>query len=339
MSIILTPEDEEELWQESYETTHWSNGWEESYHYPKQLGTGYTIGCTLRDGLDLKLRDYELQENVKWKDIESPVKSTQMLSFFVAGNINTVLHGLTNEVSENAGGNYFASTSGLKETEEWFGGQRYVRVKVMFETDRLFGNLGGAELAQLPPKLRQIIETGTIKPHYRQGVNTPAIQAVLQQILHCPYQDLMKRMYLESRAQDLIVLQFTQFAELNTATAQPFLKPDDIDRIHQARDILICHLDQPPSLLELARQVKLNDCKLKQGFRQIFGTTVFGYFRDYRMERSRQLLQNQEMTISGVAAEIGYASTTSFADAFKRKFGISPKAYQLTHRKGRQLFV
>lgn len=63
-----------------------------------------------------------------------------------------------------------------------------------------------------------------------------------------------------------------------------------VERIHYTKDILIRNSNNPPSLLALARQVGLNDCTLKKGFRQVFGTSAFGYLHDYRMQQVQQLL-------------------------------------------------
>lgn len=86
-------------------------------------------------------------------------------------------------------------------------------------------------------------------------------------------------------------------------------------------------MDDPPSLLALARQVGLNDFKLKRGFRQVFGTTAFGYLHDQRMERARQLLEERRFNVTEVACTVGYANPSHFAAAFKRKFGVNPGAY------------
>jgi AraC family transcriptional regulator, transcriptional activator of the genes for pyochelin and ferripyochelin receptors len=86
-------------------------------------------------------------------------------------------------------------------------------------------------------------------------------------------------------------------------------------------------MDEPPSLLTLARQVGLNDFKLKRGFRQVFGTTVFGYLHEHRMERARQLLEERRLNVTAVACTVGYANPSHFAGAFKRKFGVNPSAY------------
>ena len=84
--------------------------------------------------------------------------------------------------------------------------------------------------------------------------------------------------------------------------------------------------------MELAHEVGLNDYKLKQGFRHLFGKTVFGYLRDYRMEQAQHLLQQSNLTITQVAAQVGYRNPEAFSTAFRRTFAISPKAYPLGQR-------
>ncbi|NJO76953.1 MAG: helix-turn-helix transcriptional regulator, partial [Leptolyngbyaceae cyanobacterium RM1_406_9] len=120
--------------------------------------------------------------------------------------------------------------------------------------------------------------------------------------------------------------------------SKTFLKQDDIERLHHAKEILIAQFNHPPSILSLARQVGLNDFKLKQGFRQVFGNTVFGYLRDYRLEQAHLLLLEGQMNVQQVARALGYTHSGYFAKAFKQKFGVSPKTYQL-NKDQRTLFA
>jgi AraC-like DNA-binding protein len=150
----------------------------------------------------------------------------------------------------------------------------------------------------------------------------------LQQILNCPYQGWTRQFYLESKALELLILWLAHAADSDKTFDLCKLSLDDIDRIHQAKDILTRRLNQPPSLLELARQVGLNDRKLKQGFRQIFGTTVFGYLHNYRMQQAQRLLMAGQMNVKETAQSVGYASQSAFNAAFKKRFGVNPKTVQ-----------
>ncbi|MCU0571178.1 MAG: AraC family transcriptional regulator [Oculatellaceae cyanobacterium Prado106] len=86
-------------------------------------------------------------------------------------------------------------------------------------------------------------------------------------------------------------------------------------------------LQNPLSLAQLARQVGLNECTLKRGFRQVFGTTAFDYLHHYRLEYAKQLLMTGEMTVAQVAQSIGFARNY-FTKAFCQKFGYTPGAYR-----------
>ncbi|NJP21566.1 MAG: helix-turn-helix transcriptional regulator [Hydrococcus sp. CRU_1_1] len=128
---------------------------------------------------------------------------------------------------------------------------------------------------------------------------------------------------------ELISLQFSQFLE-NDSFPEPSssLSLDDVDRVYHAKEILIKNFNNPPSLIELARLVNLNDRKLKQGFRQIFGTTVFGYLHDYRMQQAYQLLSIGRIGVKKAANSVGYNSPTSFNTAFKKSLGSVLKHFR-----------
>ena len=159
------------------------------------------------------------------------------------------------------------------------------------------------------------------------------MQIALYQILHCPYEGSIAQLYTESKALELVALKLAQISKrLQLPQKNIPLQPQDIDCIHNAKDILIDNIESPPSLLELAKKAGTNDYKLKIGFRQVFGTIVFGYLRNQRMERARQLLLERRMNVSEVAQTVGYNSLSRFSTAFKHYFGITPKAYQKSSR-------
>jgi AraC family transcriptional activator of pyochelin receptor len=138
---------------------------------------------------------------------------------------------------------------------------------------------------------------------------------------------LTKQLYLEGKVLELIALRLEDLQDSSPLNTTITIKPEQIDSIYQARDILISNFTNPPTLLGLARLVNLNDCTLKKGFQEIFSTSVFGYLHDYRMERARELLLEKQMNVTQVAEVVGYTARSAFARAFSNKFGVSPSAY------------
>ncbi|MEI2580887.1 AraC family transcriptional regulator [Scytonema sp. PRP1] len=162
---------------------------------------------------------------------------------------------------------------------------------------------------------------------------TAAIRGVAQQIVNCPYQGMTKRIYLQAKVLELMALQLAPILSAQDGLQpSPRLKPETITRIHYAKEILLTRLENPPSLLELAQMIGVSDRTLRYGFRELFGTTVFGYITNKRMQQAEQLLREGKLSVAEVANLVGYAHQGHFATAFKRKFGITPSESLLGKR-------
>ncbi|MEA5618331.1 AraC family transcriptional regulator [Cronbergia sp. UHCC 0137] len=279
-----------------------------TYQYPVKLGNGYSRCINLRTGLDLDITKYQLHDEIitRSSEREHLVEYTFEISGLKAGTYGFFGSGLA------PGGSL--EHSPMLPTA-------WVSVHVQPELFcQWFGYKG-----ELPKNLQPLIRKPDQKYYERYGKTTSAMQMALQQLLGCPYQGNTKRVYLESKVWELMVLQVDQFLESQTVEINSkTLNAEDIERIHYASEILLAQLDQPPSLMELARMVGINDNKLKVGFKQVFETTVFGYLHDCRMERSRQMLAGGKLSVTETAKAVGFANRGYFAASFRRKFGVNP---------------
>ncbi|MDZ7960271.1 MAG: AraC family transcriptional regulator [Aulosira sp. DedQUE10] len=292
----------------------------------------YECWTELRGGLCISIHKQEFIDDLVW--IKDSLNDYQFgLSFFLSGKVRIERHGLTDETDEAVGKYYSECNCDIKETEWWKAGEKYSRIYLKIEPQEFFRSFGEEELEQIPISLRQALIGDKVQPCYYQGKITRQMRRVLREILQCPYQGLIKRMYLETKAVELITLHFQQFQEQDVHDHSLSAKNlSDIEKIYQAKEILLSNLENPPSLIELARQVGLNDFKLKCGFRQVFGTSAFKYLHDYRLEKAKQLLVSGEMNVAEVAFRVGFDSRSYFALAFRKKFGLNPKQY-FQHRQ------
>eukprot|EP00831_Metopus_contortus_P021450 TRINITY_DN19598_c0_g2_i1.p2 TRINITY_DN19598_c0_g2~~TRINITY_DN19598_c0_g2_i1.p2 ORF type:complete len:271 (-),score=64.14 TRINITY_DN19598_c0_g2_i1:688-1500(-) len=189
-------------------------------------------------------------------------------------------------------------------------------------------------LDQLPKTFQNNLEGCKKTPTAWFGPDSPAKQCLLNQILNCPYAGGMRKLFLESRVMELIAMQVHDYilSENRGHPGQPQLCPADMERVRHARDILILDLENPPNLPELAALAGINEKKLKTGFRQLYSTSVFGYFREYRMQKAYEMLQQGNHNVTEVAYAVGYQSLSHFSMAFRELFGILPKDF-LTSRR------
>ena len=132
---------------------------------------------------------------------------------------------------------------------------------------------------KIPLPLRSVLE-GRGDPYCHRAPTTPGMKVILDQVLHCPFEGRLGRLYLESKALEIISLRLWQLINPEAISGKRVpLSPADKDNIRLAESILLKNLRNPPSLDELARMAAVNVTKLKFGFREIFKTTVFGYLR------------------------------------------------------------
>lgn len=306
------------------EPSHHSN-FELTIQSPKSQSRGYKRSLNLRHGLNLLIRDYWLQEALIEENLPEHAGHTLELGF------NLLIGHEDESPSYPHSCNSFLQLEPNRtvfDTQEWCLKGRVLKVDLHLRTQRESQAFSVEQLELIPAELREMIDGHREGWHQSLDTISPAIQMVLQQILNCPYTGSIQQVYLEGKALELIALQTAQWLQTDSPSSRHRLKPSDIERIHQAKEIVTQRLEDPPSLLELARAVGVNDCTLKRGFRQVFGTTVFSYLRQQRLIKARQLLQDTEMSVAEVTCQIGYTHSGHFAAAFKREFGVTPKAFK-----------
>lgn len=301
---------------------------------PKKLGEGSLRIVRLQHGLDLFVNEHLLEESLILECLDTTPKHSQIvLKFHLSGLISGLIWGINDEMLGSPGS--FALIhwpEGTAGAVEFISGSEVCTIELAIAPELLRTMIEEPD-EHHPVALQRLLNT-VQNPYYQPGQTNPLMAIALQQILHCPYQGPTRRLYLESKGLELIALYFEQLKVDQPSLQKTHrLKPEDISQIYVARDILIRQMDNPPSLLSLARQVGINQQKLKKGFRQVFGTTVFGYLHNCRMERAAQLLQDNQTTVASVAQTVGFAHRGCFAAAFKCKFGINPSDYLAAYRK------
>ena len=182
------------------------------------------------------------------------------------------------------------------------------------------------DVSQVPPCIARALEKRDQTPFNIECDISPATRMILDQIYNCAYQGTFQNLYLESKSMELILRLLWEVAGHRRTSAHR-LSDTDRQRIGLARDILIQEAGTPPSLKDLARKAGLNDTKLKRGFRQIFGTTVFGYLRQYRMEQATKLLSAGQMNVDETAYALGFHDTAHFIRQFRKYYGTTPGTY------------
>ena len=168
------------------------------------------------------------------------------------------------------------------------------------------------------------------KKYYDDTEIKPTVIVVLQQIINANINSSVKELYVKGKVYELLSLHFQK--EENVAGEYcPFLIDEqNVLKIRNAKEIMIAKMADPPTLQELANEIGLNIKKLKEGFKQIYGDTVYSFLFDYKMEHARKLLESNQYNVNEVGLQVGYSTSSHFIAAFKKKFGTTPKQYVMS---------
>lgn len=156
------------------------------------------------------------------------------------------------------------------------------------------------------------------------------LHVVLNQLFTVTLGENASSLYYHGKVLEILGLYFSE-KKANLENC-PFLNDQEtVRKIKQAKEYLLKHMESPLSLKDLAKFAGLNEYQLKVGFKEIYGNTVFGYLLDHKLDHARVLLDSAKYQVNEVSHLIGYTNTSHFIAAFKKKFGITPKKYLMSH--------
>ena len=165
------------------------------------------------------------------------------------------------------------------------------------------------------------------KKYYGEENISPSMAIVLNQMFHYNLNPSIKNLYYKGKGYELLSLFFNRNEDPNAEQCPFLIDEENVLKIKKAKEIIIANMAEPPGLQELADQIGLNLKKLKMGFKQIYGDTVYGFLFDHKMEYARQLLDSGSYNVNEVGLKIGYSTGSHFIAAFKKKFNTTPKKY------------
>lgn len=299
-----------------------------SFSWPENMGKGSLNMVRLQHGLLLGILNFTLNE-----EIFVPYRYHNSTMVFGSCILGTISYSVKNK-EEDIELNHESGRSFISFIPEHHGIARIqtdfpiVMVGVYADSVLLDNLLDDQENCFLQ-SVKRIILKEKHKYWCQSSATSAAIKAVVHRILECPYQGLLRHLYLESKSLELIAVALAEADQTHIPLKKGYdaMRSNDLKRVRRARELVERDLQNPPKLLDLARAVGMPHPRLNCCFREEYGTTVFGYLREIRLNKAKILLDEGRMNVGEVAYEVGYSSLSHFAKAFKSQFGKVPCHY------------
>ncbi|MEM6842276.1 MAG: AraC family transcriptional regulator [Bacteroidota bacterium] len=293
-------------------------------YYEKEYTTAAFLGAgcykeTFFEGIHIGYGDFLLTEpTLAYFDTDM---ETVEMHFALGGLSRGCSPNFPQELSFEANQHNLIYACGFQGSIEWCAEESMKLLEINMQPSFLKKYLPNGYLFDLFLESIERKQSTVISPH--NYPITPQMMNLIQGIIHCDRTGHFKRMFLESSIIELLMLQLEQIANHDCKVFCAIDKQHQ-ERLHAAREILNQQLNANFTLNSLAQQVGTNEFALKKGFKELFGTTVFGYWNQIKMQEARTLLTEGMMNITEISSKIGYKNPQHFSTAFKKHFGYSP---------------
>ncbi|MDQ8196529.1 AraC family transcriptional regulator [Pelagicoccus enzymogenes] len=171
----------------------------------------------------------------------------------------------------------------------------------------------------LSPKL---IDSST--PHLSNHPSTGRLLSIALELAALEGDNTRERLLIESKSLEWLALILDQPVFSPCRAIAPLRDAREANALAAAARLMEQRYSEEHSIANLSRAVHLNEFKLKRGFKEHYGTTIFGYLRKVRMEKAREMLRSPNASVIETANAVGYSNPSHFARAFKQAFGINP---------------
>lgn len=295
---------------------------------PKNTGVGRFHKIVLQPGLELWISDCLFHRKIEFRHWDMP--SMLQFSFYLSGHYQ-ILYDSRKKITEYEGEHQgFYSLNSTNPVYSVMADIPVLGVSLSVYPE-FFLAYGGNGTNGLPSILAECMRPGMESGCRYSGLLSTQTREIIRGIIDCKLSGFNRKIFLESKALELL---FSQLNQLDDTTARCrktcglacTLDPQDKKQAEEARNQLLKNMETPPSLYDLARSAGMSHPKLNRCFKHMYGMTVFQYLRYERLNKARGMLENEGVTVTETAYQVGYDSLSHFSQAYKKQFGNSPSS-------------
>jgi AraC-like DNA-binding protein len=288
---------------------------------PAELGRGVWEMIKVAEGLYVILVDAEYTED--WT-IQVPGDRALKIRILLSGRL---AHPASAVVLRGTGA-YLEVYPGEVANQYTLGSDGRLKMVILNCLPEVLTDILGIAEEDMPYPIDLMFQVSAGAPQGGSAPLGPDLLRAANDIISAPahYPAGLLRSYMAAKSYEIICSVLRQLTGPQSDQGDTLaLSVRDVSRTYEARDILLEQFARPPSIPQLARQVGVNQTKLKASFKAVFSLTLYDFILKCRMERARDLLTDSELTIAEVGYAVGYEYPANFTHAFKRYYGQLPK--------------
>lgn len=172
-----------------------------------------------------------------------------------------------------------------------------------------------------------VLDTDTLMPAI--GFRDSTIEMALHRIaLETLQPDFVSGTVVEAQAM-LLLSQLARSHGAMHTLKKGGLSPFDMKQVDEMIDASAL---RPMRIGDMARAIGISHFHFDRAFKQTTGKTPRDYIAKRKIDRSLDLLRTTNQSLTDIALECGFSSSSHFSVAFKRAFGVGPAEFRQTWR-------
>lgn len=286
---------------------------------PDKFGKGYCAGFVFNEHIRMLILNYELNEDFI---VENPgINASPRMILFKFQNIIPKTEPASAGMPPKAIPSVLIGTSRMNTDAVISVDTKPAAINIEVDADYLNGLLDVSEKSSVVQGLLK-----NAQPLLFDQMLYPSLQKIVDDIVSEPVDEAFQLFFLRIKAEELIC---RLLMELEKREEQHLyaLTIHDIQAIYKVKESMLEHLDTPPIITDLAVQAAMSPSKLQRVFRQIFGSSIFQYYQDFRMKEAARLLREEKLSVSDAGYRMGFTNLSHFTRVFKDHIGMKPKQY------------
>ena len=287
--------------------------------FSNETGSGSMIICTLFSGAELYYNDMHL---VSFDEAPAPARNVIEINHCRVGRYECSFG--ENSCCYLAAGDFAVCAATRKKSSSCFPLRHYHGITILLDLDAI------------TPEMRSQMEWyGVDLNAIRQYICTENRCCILRSapvVAHI-FSELYTAHavpdtgYLRLKVLELLHV-LSRLKSRDDVQQTDYFNQHQVECARRAAELLTRKPTVHQTIEQLAQEVGLSATALKTCFKGVYGSSVYAYQKEYRLQLAQKLLAETDSTIAEIAHQIGYENPNKFSSAFRQSLGMTPTQYR-----------
>ena len=287
--------------------------------FSNETGSGSMIICTLFSGAELYYNDMHL---ISFDEAPAPARNVIEINHCRVGRYECSFG--ENSCCYLAAGDFAVCAATRKKSSSCFPLRHYHGITILLDLDAI------------TPEMRSQMEwCGVDLNAIRQYICTENRCCILRSapvVAHI-FSELYTAHavpdtgYLRLKVLELLHV-LSRLKSRDDVQQTDYFNQHQVECARRAAELLTRKPTVHQTIEQLAQEVGLSATALKTCFKGVYGSSVYAYQKEYRLQLAQKLLAETDSTIAEIAHQIGYENPNKFSSAFRQSLGMTPTQYR-----------